>query len=62
MKTPLFVKTVDGMGSTIQSILLADADPWICARSARLQGMTVELSEYMSSSAVWTIQPADLAQ
>ena len=41
---PLFVRTVDWMGNTIQSILLADADPWICAR---LQGMTAELSEYL---------------
>lgn len=41
---PLLVKIVDWTGNTVQSILLADADPWVCAR---LQGMTVELSEYL---------------
>ena len=40
----MFVRIVDWTGNTVQSILLADADVWICAR---LQGMTVELAEYL---------------
>ena len=43
-RNPLFMQTVDWTGDPVQSVLLADAGPWICAR---LQGMTVELSEYM---------------
>src|SRR5512135_3312769 len=43
-RNPLLVKVLDWTGNPVQSALLADADDWI---RSRLQGMTVELSEYM---------------
>ncbi len=46
---PLFVKTVDWTGNTVQSILLADADDWI---RGKLQGMTAQLSDYLRSPRV----------
>ncbi len=43
-RNPLLVKIVDWTGNTVQSVLLADADDWICGR---LQGMTAQLSDYL---------------
>ena len=43
-RNPLLVKVADWTGNTVQSVLLADADPWI---SGKLQGMTVQLSDYL---------------
>jgi hypothetical protein len=43
-RNPLLLKVLDWTGNPVQSVLLADADDWI---RGRLQGMTVELSEYL---------------
>jgi hypothetical protein len=55
-RNPLLVKALDWTGNTVQSVLLPDADPWICAR---LQGMMVELSEYLRVPRVIVVSSMD---
>ena len=58
-RNPLCVRTVDWMGNTIQSILLADADDWI---RNKLQSMTAQLCDYLHSPQVIVVDsPEDPA-